>query len=79
MAKKKITTKKRESTVERNKARNNKMLNDAELSDVSIELCYNLFMLRQTERGNSKPTLDFYERFFKKYFAYTYMVLPPQK
>lgn len=70
MAKKKITTKKRESTIERNKARNANLLNDAELSDVSIEFCYNLFMLRQMERGNSKPTLDFYERFFKKYFAF---------
>ena len=43
MAKKKITTKKKESTIERNKARNAMMLNDAELSDVSVELCYNLF------------------------------------
>ena len=70
MAKKKITTKKRESIIEKNKTRNANLLNDAELSDVSIEFCYNLFMIRQTERGNSKPTLDFYERFFKKYFAY---------
>ena len=70
MAKKKITTKKKESTIERNKARNASLLNDEELSEVSIEFCYNLFMLRQMERGNSKPTLDFYERFFKKYFAF---------
>lgn len=70
MAKKKITTKKREITIELNKARNAKLLTDAELSDVSIELCYNLFMLRQMERGNSKPTKDFYERFFKKLYAY---------
>jgi len=70
MAKKKITTKKKESTIERNKARNASLLNDEELSQVSIEFCYNLFMLRQMERGNSKPTLDFYERFFKKYFAF---------
>ncbi len=54
MAKKKITTKKKESTIEKNKARNAMMLNDAELSDVPVELCYNLFLLRQTERGNSK-------------------------
>ena len=44
----------KESAIERNKARNAMMLNDAELSDVSVELCYNFFMLRQTERGNSE-------------------------
>ena len=70
MARKKITTIKKESTIERNKARNANLLNDAELSDVSIDFCYNLFMLRQYERGNSKPTIDFYERFFKKYFSF---------
>ena len=62
--------KKKESTIERNEARNASLLNDEELSEVSIEFCYNLFMLRQMERGNRKPTLDFYERFFKKYFAF---------
>ena len=40
MAKKKITTKKKESTIERNKARNASLLNDEELSEVSIEFCY---------------------------------------
>ena len=40
MAKKKITTKKRESIIEKNKARNANLLDDAELSDVSTEFCY---------------------------------------
>lgn len=70
MAKKKITTKKREDSISRNKARNTFQLHDNELSDVSVKYVYDLFMLRQKERGNSKPTLDFYDRFFKKYFAF---------
>lgn len=57
MARKKITTIKKELTIAKNKARNANLLNDAELSDVSVDFCYNLFMLRQVERGNSKPTL----------------------
>lgn len=70
MAKKKITTKKREDSIARNKIHNKFNLQDGELSEVSVEHVYQLFMLRQRERGNSKPTLEFYERFFKKYFAF---------
>ena len=32
--------------------------------------CFSAFMAAQYERGNSKATLDFYRRFYKKYTAY---------
>ena len=70
MAKKKLTTKKRDRTIEGNKVRNEFQLHDNELSKVSVEYVYQLFMLRQKERGNSKATITFYENFFKKYFAF---------
>ena len=59
MAKKKITTKRREDSISRNKARNTFQLHDNELSDVSVKYVCDLFMLRQKERG--KPN-TFYRR-----------------
>ena len=70
MSKKKMVTIKKESIIERNKARNTFQLHDNELSDVSVDYVYQLFILRQKERGNSKATIDFYERFFIKFFAF---------
>ena len=67
MPREKITTKRAEQTIARNKARNNQLLNDLPMSDVSLELAYAQFMVNQLEKGNSKPTLDFYDRFWKKY------------
>lgn len=34
------------------------------------QYCFSGFMVSQYERGNSKATLDFYRRFYKKYTAY---------
>jgi len=70
MARKKITTKKKEDSIARNRVHNKFQLEDGVLSDVPIEHVRQLFMLRQRERGNSKPTLDFYDRFFKKLYSF---------
>ena len=70
MPRKKITTKKSADTIERNKLRNLYALDDRLLSDIPVKYVYDLFMLRQRERGNSKATIEFYERFFKKLFAF---------
>ena len=70
MSRKKITTAKKEATVAKNKQRLDNLLNDTELSDVTLDFAYNRFMLRQYEKNTSPATRDFYERFFKKYFAF---------
>lgn len=70
MAKKKITTKKKEDSIARNRIHNKFQLEDGVLSDVPIEHVRQLFMLRQRERGNSQPTQDFYVRFFKKLYVF---------
>ncbi len=67
--KKKITKKKREEVIKANKERNVKALDD-ELSELPVEHVKQLFMLRQREKGNTQPTIDFYNRFFKKYYAF---------
>ena len=53
-----------------NKKRWDNLLNDEELSDVSIALAYTKFIIYQHEKNNSKATIDFYERFYKKYCAF---------
>ena len=70
MSKKKMATIKKEGIVERNKARNAFQLHDNELSDISVDYVRQLFLLRQDERGNSKATKEFYERFFKKFYIF---------
>ena len=47
MAKKKITTKKKEDSIARNRIHNKFQLEDGVLSDVPIEHVRQLFMLRQ--------------------------------
>lgn len=38
--------------------------------DYDCQYCWNGFMVEQLEKGNSKATLDFYRRFFKKFSTY---------
>ena len=70
MAKKKLTTNKKESIAEKNKARTSALINDEELTDITMSFAENSFLLYQMEKGNSKQTISFYERFFKKYYTF---------
>ena len=49
MSRKKITTAKKETIVSKNKQRLDNLLNDTELSDVTLDFAYNRFMLHQYE------------------------------
>ena len=70
MSKKKLTTKKEEKRKEAIKRSTEAFLNDETFSDVSIEFAKNKFLLYQMEKGNSKQTIAFYERFFVKFYKF---------
>lgn len=38
--------------------------------EFDCQYCFTGFIVAQMEKGNSKPTIDFYKRFFKKYTNY---------
>lgn len=49
--------------------------------DFDCEYCFNSFIVAQVQRGNAKPTIDFYKRFFKKFTAFVEDVfkIPPKQ
>lgn len=68
MAKKKLTTSKK-STAEKNKIKTAHMVNDEYIEGIPLSEAKALFMVEQFEKGNSKATLDYYDRFFKKLYS----------
>lgn len=72
MAKKKITKESKNTTPEIRKQRLTKFSQEFTESDYqyTIDDAYNRFMLYQTEKRNSKATIDFYNRFYKKFSAF---------
>ena len=70
MSKRKLTTKKEEQRKEAQRRGVERLINDEEFSDISIDFARSKFILYQMEKGNSKQTIAFYERFFKKFYAF---------
>lgn len=70
MSKRKLTNKKEEQRKQAQKRSVERLVNDEVFSDISIDFAKSKFLLSQEERGNSKQTIAFYERFFKKFYAF---------
>lgn len=67
---KKITTSKKEATAEVKRKRLEKNYTEFTGLEFSVKHAYLKFKIRQEEKGNSKETLAFYDRFYKKYVAF---------
>ena len=65
--KKKITTSKKEASAEVKRQRLEKNYTEWTGLEFSVKHAYLKFKIRQEEKGNSKETLAFYDRFYKKY------------
>lgn len=72
MSKTKITNKKKSTTFEIKQQRLAKYSQEFTESDYqfTIDEAYTRFRFYQTEKRNSKATIDFYERFYKKFSAF---------
>lgn len=70
MAKKKITTQRNNNSVEKEYARNQRNFGKGFLKDVTVDFAYSQFAVYQLTKGNSKQTIAFYDRFYKKYCSF---------
>ena len=70
MAKKKITTQRNKNSVEKEYARNQRNFGKGFLKDVTVDFAYSQFAVYQLTKGNSKQTIAFYDRFYKKYCSF---------
>lgn len=70
MAKKRITTNKNQPSRDDKMRRLNKHYSEYTGGEVSVEHAYLNFQIHQQEKGNSKPTRDFYARFYKKFVSF---------
>lgn len=72
MARQKIGSKPKQATPEQKKARIERNNTEWEESDFqyTVEYCYLLFIVDRQARGSTKPTLDAYERMYKKLDAH---------
>jgi len=70
MSKQKLTTKKEEQRKEAQRRGVERLVNDEVFSDITIDFAKSKFILYQMEKGNSKQTIAFYERFFKKFYSF---------
>lgn len=70
MAKQKISTQKKQPTPEQKKKRLEKQFTDFTGNEITVEHAYLMFKIAQQEKGNTKPTLDFYDRMYKKLIAH---------
>ena len=68
--KKKKITKKNNVSLETKRQRLKLNMEEWKHPEWDTQYCFSGFMVSQYERGNSKATLDFYRRFYKKYTAY---------
>ena len=70
MAKQKITTQRNKNSVEKEYARNQRNFGKSFLKDVTVGFAYSQFAVYQLTKGNSKQTIAFYDRFYKKYCSF---------
>ena len=70
MAKRRITTKKKVLTHEEKVERLIQQFSDWKGDEISTQHAWLTFRVMQQERGNSKATLDYYDRFYKKLEAH---------
>ena len=70
MAKQKITSQKKQPTPEQKKKRLEKQFSDWTGNEITVEHAFLTFIIEQEQRGNSKATLDFYRRMYKKLIAH---------
>ncbi len=70
MAKQKITTQRNKNSVEKEYARNQRNFGKGFLKDVTVGFAYSQFAVYQLTKGNSKQTIAFYDRFYKKYCSF---------
>lgn len=70
MARQKLGTKKKQPTPQQKKQRLEKNYQEWKGNEISVKHAYLKFKVYQLEKGNSKSTLDFYDRFYKKLIAH---------
>lgn len=70
MAKKKLTSKKKVLTTEEKRARLEKKYVEWDGSEYTVRDAWLRFYVNQSNKGNSKATIDFYKRFYKKLLKY---------
>ena len=70
MAKQKITTQRNKNSIEKEYARNQRNFGKGFLKDVTVDFAYSQFAVYQLTKGNSKQTIAFYDRFYKKYCSF---------
>lgn len=70
MAKQKLTTKKKVLTTDEKRQRLEKQHTEWDGSEYTIKYAWLRFMVTQQNKGNSKATLDYYRRFYKKLVIY---------
>ena len=68
--KKKITNSKQAVSYEKKRERIDKQYTEFNGLEFSVEHAWLKFIIHQEEKGNSKHTIDFYNRFYKKYVSY---------
>lgn len=81
MARQKITTKKTSPSKEQKIERLKRNYTEWNGNEISIEHAYSKFIMSQIAKGNSKPTIQFYDRFYKKLkiFIETYLHTIPSQ
>jgi len=70
MSKKKITTSKKAPSREDKLRRLDKHYSEYTGAEISVSHAYTQFIINQENKGNTKPTIDFYNRFYKKFLAF---------
>lgn len=70
MSKQRITTARKQASREDKLRRLDNRFSEWVGNEVSIEHAYNHFKIEQQTKGNSKPTIAFYDRFYKKFVAF---------
>ena len=68
--KKRITTNKKQPSKEDKQRRLTSKYTEVTGDEFSVKHAYLLFYVRQKEKGNSKQTIAFYDRFYKKFVTF---------
>lgn len=76
MARQKLTSKKKVLTKEEKAQRLERRYTEWNGSEYTIDHAWLRFMVNQQNKGNSKATLDFYRRFYKKLVKYLNTITP---
>ena len=76
MARQKLTTKKKVKTPEEKRRILEQQHTEWNGTEYTVKEAWLRFMVCQQNRGNSKATLDYYRRFYKKFVAYLNSITP---